>query len=151
MNTQNAFPSIVAASIVAASLVAAAAGSSALMAQEPAQEQLEADHAAPGGVALVRVTNHNWLDMHVYVIRDGGQRQSIGVVESFRTSELTLPPGALDAGARVQLVADPIGARGVYVSPEILAGPSDDVILTIQNSLPLSVMTVQRRSDSAVQ
>ena len=142
MNSQNLFQSIVAASLVAL------AASSSLMAQEPAQEQVEADHAAPDGVARVRVTNHNWLDMHVYVIRDGGQRQSIGVVGSFRSSELTLPLGALDTGARVQLVADPIGARGVYVSPEISAGPSDDVMLTIQNSLPLSVMTVQRRTGS---
>ena len=70
------------------------------------------------------------------------------MVGSFRSSELTLPLGALDTGARVQLVADPIGARGVYVSPEISAGPSDDVMLTIQNSLPLSVMTVQRRTGS---
>ena len=70
MNSQNLFQSIVAASLVAL------AASSSLMAQEPAQEQVEADHAAPDGVARVRVTNHNWLDMHVYVILDSVSRSA---------------------------------------------------------------------------
>lgn len=132
--------------LVAAALVALAALPSALTAQEPAQ--LDEDRARSDERAVVRVTNHNWLDMHVYVIRDGGPRRSIGVVSSFQSAELAFPLGALDSATRVRVVADPIGARGVYVSPEVIASPADDVILTLQNSLPLSFMTVQRRTVS---
>jgi hypothetical protein len=129
--------------LVAAALVALTTVPSALIAQEPAQ--FDEDRAESEDRAVVRVTNHNWMDMHVYLIRDGGPRQSIGVVGSFQSAELALPLRALDSATRVRIVADPIGARGVYVSPEIIASPADDVILTLQNSLPLSFMTVQRR------
>ncbi len=135
-------------SMVAASLVTMAAGPSVLLAQELPLEHVSVDRAEAD--AVVRVTNHNWLDMHVYVIRDGGQRLSIGTVGSLQSAELALPFRALDPGARVQLVADPVGSRGVYVSPEIVASPADDVILTIQNSLALSFLSVQRRAEIEV-
>jgi hypothetical protein len=138
MNAQHLLKSMATGALVAMAAVP-------LAAQEPVQEQLGADQAATRHEAVLRVTNESWLDMHVYVSRDGGLRRSIGVVGSFQSVELPLPVGALDPGARVRLVADPIGSSGVYVSPEIFAGAGDDVILTIRNSLPLSFLTVQRR------
>lgn len=132
--------------MAAAALVAAAVAPSGLAAQQGTRAQPEARATAPQQEAIVRVTNNNWLDMHIYVSQEGGPLRSIGMVNSFQTAELKLPVGNSATWVPLRIVADPIGGSGIYVSPDILGGTGDEVLLTIANSLPLSWMTVRHRS-----
>lgn len=140
MNAQSLFKPLAAAALLT---LAAAPG---LAAQQRTQEPQEAGNAVKEGETVVRVENHNWLDMHIYVLRDDGMPQSLGVVASNQTAELTMPAGTLDTGASVRLIADPIGGNGIYVSPDIFGGRGDEVLLTIENALSLSFTSLRSRA-----
>lgn len=97
---------------------------------------------------MVIVANHNWLDMHVYASRPTGGRVSLGVVTSNTTRTFELPAMFLDAGGDVHLIADPIGSRGRYVTPSIVANPGTNVIVTIENALNLSSASLRAAKGS---
>src|SRR5688500_15818689 len=70
----------------------------------PTRESAARQHAQ----TKVQVTNHNWMDMTVYALRDGS-RVRIGSVTSGTTERFSLPRGFdLRTGA-LRLEADPIG------------------------------------------
>lgn len=110
----------------------------------PLRAQQESDKPAQTEQApMLKVTNNNWLDMHIYVSRPAGPLLSLGVVTTNSTMKFRLPEGAMDAGAGLRVVADPIGATGIYVSPDILVGPKSDVVLDLENTLALSHVSVE--------
>jgi hypothetical protein len=102
--------------------------------------------AAPAGQDIVvRVTNNNWLDVHVYYSLEAGPFMSLGMVTSLSSRTFTLPASRMRASTSLRLKADPIGASGVYVSPRVLVGPSSEVVLTVQSSLRRSFTSVGPR------
>ncbi|HSH74396.1 MAG TPA: hypothetical protein VLA09_01735 [Longimicrobiales bacterium] len=102
--------------------------------------------SAPAGQDIVvRVTNNNWLDVHVYCSLEAGPFLSLGIVTSLTSRTFTVPAMRTRAAASLRLKADPIGGSGVYVSPRVLVGPSSEVVLTVQNSLRRSFTSVGPR------
>lgn len=85
----------------------------------------------------VVVENHAYLDMHIYVVHRGVVR-SLGMVTGFSDATLDLPSDLSESGLEVQLLADPIGGFGSYLSPDLLFSPDDEIHLTIENNLNLS-------------
>jgi hypothetical protein len=128
-------------SIAASLAIAASVGPSVLSAQQPANESAgsKVEHRAH----VLRVTNNNWLDVHIYVSRDGGLLRPLGVVGSGQSEEFAFPAGTLDLGRVVRIVADPIGGRGIYASGDVTASPGDEVVLVVENALPLSFISVR--------
>jgi hypothetical protein len=115
-------------------------------ARSAAQTQVEADRSAREDEApVLRVVNNNWLDMHIYASRATGPLQSLGVVGTFDTAVFRLPVSAIDAAAGLRIVADPIGGFDAYVSPDILTSAGSEVVVTLENSLPLSFASVRPR------
>lgn len=95
--------------------------------------------------ARVEVKNYNWLDVHVYVDRDG-LLLPVGVVATGQTADLRLPLLATAAAGDVRLVAVPIGGSDYYVSPILFLEPGDVVNLDLENALNFSYATVLPRS-----
>lgn len=92
-------------------------------------------------VPTLQVENNNWMDVHVYLVRDGDP-MSLGMVTGPGTTQFKLPMMATLAGSDVQLLVLPIGGFDDYLSPMLTVNPGDQVDLTVQNSLPLSSVIV---------
>ena len=102
---------------------------------------------APDSVATnrrmptVQVENNNWLDVHVYLVRDG-EPMSLGVVTGPGEDRLTLPMSATLPGSDVRILVLTIGGNGVYESPSLQVNPGDVVDLNVENDLALSSVSV---------
>lgn len=63
----------------------------------------------PKATATVYVTNDNWLDVVVYVLR-GGSRFRLGEVTSIQSAVFRIPDAALGGSDNFAILADPIGS-----------------------------------------
>lgn len=96
---------------------------------------------------MLSVTNDNWLDVHVYIVRDG-EPFSLGVVTGPGKRVLDMPSLSTTPGARVQILVLPIGGVANYLSPAVTVNPGDVVHLNVENSLPLSTVTVEPKQQN---
>jgi hypothetical protein len=92
-------------------------------------------HAANSGApepqpqTTVKVQNHNFLDMNVFVLQ-GGQRIRLGTVTGLSTQVLTIPAYIARSGT-LQFEVHPIGGRSNPRTETISVRPGDEVQLTI--------------------
>jgi hypothetical protein len=91
--------------------------------------------------AVLDVQNNNWLDVHIYMVRDG-MLTSLGFMNGPGTAEFDLPSPATVPGADVQLLVLPIGGTMSYLSPTLVISSGDVVDLSIENNLALSSVTI---------
>jgi hypothetical protein len=88
--------------------------------------------AAPAPVITrVEVDNRGYLDMNVYVMRDGGAQRRLGTALGNSTTTLTIPQTMLSGATSLKFLADPIGGRRTSVSSTIIVNPGDIVTLRI--------------------
>ena len=66
----------------------------------------------------LKVTNHNWLDVTIYVLHDG-QRTRVGSVTGSSTQEFTLPGRLLGQSHQLALLGAAIGSPD-YARTEVL-------------------------------
>jgi hypothetical protein len=112
---------------------------SSVSAQEAPKKVAEKSHKE---TIKLEVENNNFLDMHIYGVRDGYFR-SLGVVTGLTSEELTIPETLTLPGAEFQILADPIGGTLSYLSDPIVLGTGKEVDLTVQNDLALSSYVVR--------
>ena len=87
---------------------------------------------------MIRVNNHNWSDMTVYLVRNGA-RMRLGSVSSMDTRMFEVPTSLLmSTSDEVRLMADPIGSTRVFTSPPLLIAPGRRAEWRLGNSLALS-------------
>jgi hypothetical protein len=86
---------------------------------------------------MIRVNNHNWSDMTVYLVRNGA-RMRLGSVSSLDTRTFEVPNSLLVSTGEVRLVADPIGSTRVFTSPPLLIAQGQGAEWRLENSLALS-------------
>jgi hypothetical protein len=103
-----------------------------------AQQVKDATESSLPQDVSVRVENHNWLDMHVYALREGAPARSLGFVTAHSSQVFNLPASVTQAGTDLRVVAEPIGSRDLYVSDPVLADPQSEVVVTLENALDLS-------------
>ncbi len=72
----------------------------------------------PEGEIALSVTNHNYLDVVIYVLHDGVQTR-VGTVTGSSSLVLFLPVRLLGQGREIRLLGDAIG-NDAYASTEIL-------------------------------
>ena len=123
---------IVAALGAAGLLTACAPGARRDLASTPAQKYIG-----------LTVTNHNWLDVVVYVVR-GASRFRLGEVVGNSSANLRIPTSLIVAGA-VQLMADPIGSQESYVTDAILVSSDERVQLMVAPRMRSSTYAVWGR------
>lgn len=95
-----------------------------------------------GDRTVVRVTNNNWSDMTIYVVRDG-LRHRLGTVTSQTTERFAVPTHFMAASGRVHLLADPIGSRNTFLSSPIVITPGQTAEWQLENSLALSSIWIR--------
>lgn len=83
-------------------------------------------------VTKLEVDNQGFLDMNIYVIRDGGARQRLGTATGNSQTTLTIPETVMLLGpTQLKFLADPIGGRRTSVSSSIIVNHGDIVTLRI--------------------
>ncbi len=123
----------------------------ALTAMGPGPLLAQANDNAPIENAVVErkahaglvVQNNNWLDAHVYLVRRGSTRTSLGFVTALGKREFELPSWATLPGDDVQILVHLIGGVS-YLTPAVNVYPGDVVELVVQNNLALSTTVVFR-------
>jgi hypothetical protein len=105
-----------------------------------------ADSTAPvpeaRGPVTLRVTNSNWSDVRIYVVR-GSMWNRLGTVTTNSTVEFTIPADFLSGASSVTLVADPVAGRGSWTTPLPVITPGDEFELVVENFLQYSHLVVR--------
>lgn len=120
------------ATVVVAALLGACA---------PMAEQTASDTPINSKTQLV-VDNQNWLDMNVYVVREGiGQR--LGTVTSMTKATFRVPDAYVIGVSDLQVAARPIGSNEQFVSTNINVFPGSQINLQLQHVLSMSYYSVR--------
>ena len=96
-------------------------------------------HAARSGLpepqprTTLRVENQNFLDMDVFVLRDG-LRIRIGMVAGLSTQTFTLRDEIVRSSSQLRFELHPIGGRANPRTETITVQPGDEIRLTIPPS-----------------
>lgn len=124
--------SLVAATFAAAAMGCASAsgGAGESVGLNPEQEQIQ-----------VRVKNHNWSDMTVYLAR-GGMRTRLGTVTTSSTRVFQIPRVFTGPSATFTLIADPIGGAPVHITHPVQARIGQLVDFTIENHIAISNVAI---------
>src|SRR6266567_9288083 len=91
-------------------------------------------------VAL-RVTNSNWSDVRIYVVR-GAMWLRLGTVTTNSTVDFTIPVDYLGGAGTVTLVADPVAGRP-WATPLPAISAGDEFELVVENFLQYSHLMVR--------
>ncbi len=83
-------------------------------------------------VVTVRVVNHNWADMRIYLIV-GGRSVRLGTVTSLTTETLKIRRGLISFARDIELVAVGIGSRRTIYSGPIAVFPGDRLEFRVEN------------------
>ena len=89
------------------------------------------------------VTNQNWLDVDVFVLR-GTSRYRIGEVGGNTSATFSIPSSLIVRG-EVRLMADPVGSDDRYVTETISVAPDEKVQLTVAPRMRMSSYAVWNR------
>jgi hypothetical protein len=97
--------------------------------------------ASPPTTVPLRVTNNNFQDMTIYVVRDG-QRSRLGTVTATSGATFLLTERHLGQQGRVQLVADPLGTVGTIATEAFIVKPGQRVEWTIESDVRRSSLAI---------
>ena len=120
----------------------------ALLAAQPgcfffhcAKPDPQAAFEAPAGEFAVNVTNHNYLDVVVYVLHDG-QQTRVGTVTGSSSSLLFLPIRLLGMGHELQLYGRAIGSDAFARTPTLIVQEGQYIEWTLETDLRRSSVGV---------
>jgi len=91
------------------------------------------DTPEPRAETTLKVRNQNFLDMDVFVLRDG-QRVRLGMVAGLSSQVFTLPADIVRSSPQLRFELHPIGGRGNPRTETISVQPGDQLELTIPPS-----------------
>jgi len=90
----------------------------------------------------LRVTNSNWSDVRIYLVR-GAMWTRLGIVTTNSTIDFTIPADLLSGATSVTLVADPVAGVGTWNTPLPVISPGDEFELVVENFLQYSHLVVR--------
>ena len=97
--------------------------------------------AAPAGEIALSVTNHNFLDVVIY-IRHDGQDTRIGTVTGSSTQLFSVPARLLGQGREIQLLGHAIGSSVPAQTETIVVQPGQYIEWTLETDLRRSSVAV---------
>ncbi len=97
--------------------------------------------AAPAGEVALQVTNHNFLDVVVYVLHDG-QRTRVGTVTGSSSQIFYFPVRLLGQGHEIQLYGDAIGSPDFARTERLTIQPGQYIEWTLESDLRRSSVGV---------
>lgn len=99
---------------------------------------------------VVRVTNHNWSDVVVY-LEVSGARHRLGLVPTARTAVFRISSAGRAASSNVRLVVDPVGEVNPFTTDAIPWMRGQDISLSVQSLLSTSYFRlVERQGRTAI-
>jgi hypothetical protein len=101
-----------------------------------------AAESSSDGVVTLRVVNHSWLDVTIYM-QHGTRRDRIGTATATTTTEFHVPLRRLANGGDYRLFGDPIGSRQTVRSEALHAQDGDVVTWTLEDDLARSSIDVR--------
>ena len=113
-----------------------------------ARHKTDATAAAPAPApeprlpVALRVTNSNWSDVRIYVVR-GTMSLRLGTVTTNSTVDFMIPADFLSGAGTVTLVADPVAGRGHWATPLPAISAGDEFELVVENFLQYSHLVVR--------
>ena len=96
---------------------------------------------APAGEIALNVTNHNYLDVVVYVLHDG-QQTRVGTVTGSSTALLFVPIRLLGIGHELQLQGRAIGSDAFARTQTLIIQPGQYIEWTLETDLRRSSVGV---------
>jgi hypothetical protein len=116
-----------------------------------AVSSLACSHGPAGGNTLnpspatedvpLEVTNHNWLDVIIFVVHDG-QSTRVGTASASSSASFALPARLLGQGREIRLLGHPIGAAGAVITETVVVQPGQYVQWTLESDLRRSAVGV---------
>lgn len=101
-----------------------------------------ADVGGLDGEVTVRVVNHSWLDVNIYILQ-GTRRDRIGSATATSTTTFRVALRRLTSGGEYRLYGDPVGSRTTVRSEPLHAQDGDVVIWTLEDDLARSSVEVR--------
>ncbi len=95
----------------------------------------------PEGEVALRVDNHHWLDVVIYVLHDG-QRTRIGIVTATSSETFIFPARLLGQAREIQLLGDAIGEPGGIRTETLVIQPGQYIEWTLESDLRRSSVGV---------
>lgn len=95
----------------------------------------------PEGEVALNVTNHNYLDVVVYVLHDG-QRTRVGMVSGSSSTVFFLPTRLLGQGREIRLIGDAIGNDAYAVTDVLIVQRGQYIEWTLETDLRRSSVGV---------
>ncbi|HTS87589.1 MAG TPA: hypothetical protein VMG41_03790 [Gemmatimonadales bacterium] len=102
--------------------------------------QMEAN--PQGGEVGIQIVNHNFSDMDVFALENGGYRVRLGQATGKATSVFVVPWRHLSTSGTIRLLAVPIGGTGRYTTGLLSVRPGSIVILTLEDILDQSSVSI---------
>lgn len=98
--------------------------------------------ALTSGPVSVKVENHNWVNVVVYVIH-GGQRTRLGMATGNKTTDLTIPYWVVGHAATIQLQGDAVGSSDRVITDAVTVRPWMKLDWTLETDLSRSALSIQ--------
>ncbi len=95
----------------------------------------------PAGEIALSVTNHNYLDVVIYVLHDG-QQTRIGTVTGSSSQVFYMPAHLLGMGREMQLYGDAIGSDDYARTQPLIIQPGQYIEWTLETNLRRSSVGV---------
>jgi hypothetical protein len=89
----------------------------------------------------LEIANHNWLDVIIYVVRDG-QPMRLGIASASSSASFTVPARLLGQGREMRLWGHPIGGTGGTLTESVVVQPGQWVEWTLESDLDRSAIGV---------
>jgi len=98
--------------------------------------------AEPRLPIALRVTNSNWSDVRIYVVR-GTMWTRLGTVTTNSTVDFQIPADFLSGAGGASIVADPVAGRAHWSTPLPAISEGDEFEGVIENFLQYSHLVVR--------
>lgn len=96
----------------------------------------------PSGPVSLRVENHNWVNVIVYVLHDG-QRTRLGMATGSKTTDLTIPYWVVRQASTIQLIGDAVGSNDGIITDAVTVRPWMRLAWTLETDLSRSALAIQ--------
>ncbi len=96
---------------------------------------------ASGPVSL-RVENHNWVNVNVYVLH-GGQRTRLGMATGSKTTDMTIPYWIVGQATSIQLQGDAVGSSDRITTTAVIVRPWMHLDWTLETDLSRSALAIK--------
>lgn len=97
--------------------------------------------ADSAGDIPLEIANHNWLDVIIYVVRDG-QASRVGIANASSSASFSLPARMLGQGREIRLWGHPIGGTGGTLTETVVVQPGQWIEWTLESDLDRSAIGV---------